>query len=118
MPQKNIYKKNNPWKFHDNSAPWDVAFQNFCIWFRPWWGGGGTKLNDFWTLKVKNIFQWDDGEMMMTVIATGSGSAFLRPVLWVCNIVVQIWICGSIPLTYRSVSRFGSESGSGSGSAF
>ncbi len=61
--------------------------------------------------------------MVITIIATGSRSAFQGPV---CCRSVTFWygsgirIRGSVPLSYRSVSRFGYGSGScsGSGAAF
>ncbi len=56
--------------------------------------------------------------MFITIIATGSRTAFLGPV---CCRSVTFWygsgirIRGSVPLTYRSASRFGSGSGYCSG---
>ncbi len=70
------------------------------------WYGSGFRIRGSVPLTYRSVSRFGSG--------SGSCSGFLRPMLWICDILVQIRILRSVPLTYWSVSR----SGYGSASCF
>jgi hypothetical protein len=68
------------------------------------WYGSGIRIRRSVPLTYRSVSRFGSG--------SESGAAILRPMLWICDILVQIRILRSVPLTYGSVpiSGYGSAS--------
>ncbi len=81
-----------------------------CCRSMTFWYGSGIRIRGSVPLTYRSVSRFGSGSGS----CSGSGAAFPRPVLWICDILVKIRILRSVPLTYGSVSR----SGYGSASCF